>query len=169
MWLPVQDGLMITLYHIDPGQSCVLSSGCILNHRPFPAQATCLTDVEAFLVPAARVQQWTRDNELWRSFMFETLSSRLSHLIELVDSLVFKTVPERLWDWLLANAVPQTLNDATDLSAQPPRGVVTRTHQQIADELGTSREVVSRALKQLEKAGRVRLHRGQVVVTSNHS
>lgn len=157
---PALDGRMITLYHIDPGQSCVLSSGCILNRQPFPAQAVCLTEVEAYLVPAPRVRQWTRENEHWRSFMFETLSQRLAHLIELVDSVVFKSLPERLWEWLLSNAEPSSETGRR----HSVWATVARTHQQIADELGTSREVVSRLLKKLEKAGKVRLRRGCVAL-----
>ncbi len=159
---PALDGRMITLYHIDRGQSCVLSSGCILNRQPFPAQAVCLTQVMAFLVPAPRVRQWTRENEHWRSFMFETLSQRLAHLIDLVDSVVFKSLPERLWDWLQANAEVTSETHDSGVSC----AIVARTHQQIADELGTSREVVSRLLKKMERAGKLRLQRGRVVLLS---
>lgn len=143
-------GRALTLYRIEPGESCILTASCLLSGRPFPAFAEAETPVEALLVPAdVFVQTFARAASL-REHVFSLLARRLADVIELVDAVAFQRVDVRLAAHLLDQA------DA--------RGLVTRTHEALADSLGTSREVVSRALKEFERRGLVALSRGEVTL-----
>lgn len=143
-------GRALTLYRIEPGESCILTASCLLSDRDFPAFAEAETAVDALLVPAdVFVWLFARAAPL-REHVFSLLARRLGDVIELVDAVAFQRVDVRLAAHLLAQA---------DETAR-----VTRTHEALADALGTSREVVSRALKEFERRDLVALSRGQVTL-----
>lgn len=130
-------GREITLYRLGQGESCVLTASCILSGSPFPASAACESDVDAVVIPAADVVAWLRESAAWREFLFGLVAHRLHRIINVIDDVVFLRMDQRLADYLLEQ--PGTED-----------GWLRLTHQQIADDLGTSREVVSRLLKDLE-------------------
>ena len=146
-----ETGREITLYRIEPGASCILTTSCILSDRAFPAFAVAETEVEALVVPAPLLTAWLRDHAAWRTYVFDLLSRRLAHVIELVEDVAFRHVDARLAAYLL---------DAMD----PHAHTIERTHEAVAADLGTSREVVSRLLKDFEQAGLVALARGRIRV-----
>lgn len=146
-----EQGREITLYRIEPGESCILTTSCILSKRSFPAFAVAETDLEAIVIPAAVFPVWFERFDAWRTYIFELLSHRLSSVIELVEEVAFRQMDARVAAYLL---------DA------PVGGVIERTHQAIATDLGTSREVVSRILKEFEHEGLVTLSRGAVHVSA---
>ena len=146
-----ESGREITLYRIEPGESCILTASCLLSRLAFPAFAVTETEVEAFVVPAGVLSTWLHEHDAWRSYLFDLLAHRLSTTIELVEEVAFRHMDARLAAYLV---------QAT--TATRPR--LERTHEGVAADLGTSREVVSRLLKDFEQKGFVALARGAIHV-----
>ncbi len=146
-------GREITLYRIEAGESCVLTASCILNHIAFPAFAVAETPVEGFLVPATVFQAWIDRHSTWRRFVFDMFAQRLASIISVVEEVVFRRLDARLAAHLL---------EAT----QGGEAKVRSTHEAVATELGSSREVVSRLLKEFEHEGLVALERGAITVVA---
>jgi CRP/FNR family transcriptional regulator len=147
-----QTGREITLYEIGPGETCILNASCILAGQSYPAHAAAVEDTELLLVPAAEFRRMVSGHEMMREFVFSLLSRRLSGVMELVEEVAFGRMDERLTDYLVERSADDRLET---------------THQRIASDLGTSREVVSRLLKDLERAGKVRLSRNEIVLLKN--
>jgi CRP/FNR family transcriptional regulator len=146
-----ESGREITLYRIRPGESCVLTASCILRQGPFPAFAECETDLEAALVSQREVELWLKDHQPWRDFVFGLVSERLMEVIGLLDAVVFQRLEQRLARRLL------------DLLGAG-EGPIAVTHQSLAAELGSSREVVSRLLGAFEERGLLATGRGRIEV-----
>lgn len=144
-----ESGREITLYRIDPGECCILTASCMLSGRPFPAAATVESDLEAVLIPQPKVTGWMTGSETWRHYLWGLLAERLGDVISLVEEIAFRRMDERLGEHLI-------------LLAQQHGSIIPATHQQIAADLGTSREVVSRLLKDFEIRGLLRLGRGRI-------
>lgn len=145
-----ETGREITLYRFGNGESCILTANVILSRQTFPAIATVEQDAEAVLVPAAAFRDWVNRHELWREFTFRLLSQRLASVIATVEEVAFRRMDTRLAAFLLARS----------RGSDPIR----ITHQQIAAELGSSREVISRLLENLEAEGLIRRARGVIEV-----
>jgi CRP/FNR family transcriptional regulator len=143
-----ETGREITLYRLDRGECCILTLSCILSDRRFPAFAISETEMEAAMVPAAVIQRWMEQLPVWRHHAWDLVASRLGDIISLVEEITFRRMDQRL-ELYLRRA-----------DRFPPGEQVQITHQQIATELGTSREVVSRLLKDLEQRQLVQLGRG---------
>ena len=144
-----QTGREITLYEIGPGETCILNASCILSGRSYPANAVTLSDTVLFLVPSAEFRRLVSEHEKVRDFIFTLLSHRLTGVMELVEEVAFGHMDERLLDYLVEKSENNRLET---------------THQKIANDLGTSREVISRLLKDLERKGRVELSRNAVAL-----
>jgi CRP/FNR family transcriptional regulator len=144
-----ETGREITLYEIGPGETCILNASCILSGRPYPANAVAITDVDMLLIPAAAFRRLVDEQETMRDFVFSLLSLRLSAVMELVEEVAFGRMDQRLMDYLIEKA---------------ENNVLQTTHQKIANDLGTSREVVSRLLKDLERKQEVRLSRSSIAL-----
>jgi CRP/FNR family transcriptional regulator len=143
-------GREITLYRIGPGETCILSVNAILTQQPLAAAATVEDDVQAVTIAAGVLRDWVHRHELWRQFVFELISQRLMKVLTLVDEVVFSRMDTRIATLLLARS-----------RVQNPLRI---THQEIAAELGTSREVISRILEDLAGAGMVRSSRGRIEI-----
>ena len=150
VYKPSVDGRSISLYHISSGQSCILTAGCILNNEQFPAIAEAKTDVKGIAISAARVSHWMDDSTVWRNYIFSILSSRFIDVIKLADSLAFQQLDVRLGTWLSRH--------------ESGKNEILSTHQEIAEELASSREVISRLLKSFEKQGLICLSRGKIKI-----
>lgn len=146
-----ETGRSIVLYRIGDGESCILSTVSILTERAFPAEAVTELPATIVLVPAPIVRSLIDADSGWRQFAFSVYHDRLAGLIELVEEVVFSRLDVRLADYLLE----RTSDDAAALA---------RTHQAIASELGSTREVVSRLLKEWEHRDLVSLGRAKVTV-----
>ncbi|MDK9716581.1 MAG: Crp/Fnr family transcriptional regulator [Trichlorobacter sp.] len=140
-------GREITLYEIGAGETCILNASCILGEKPYPANAVTLAAGEFVLIPAASFRRMLGLHEPLRSMIFSLLSERLGDIMELVNEVAFRRMDERLMEYLVEKSDNRLL-----LS----------THQKIASDLGTSREVVSRILKEFERQGRLQLTRSEV-------
>lgn len=145
-----ETGREITLYRFGLGESCILTANAILSRQSFPAVATVEQDAEAVMVPAESFRQWVRRDDLWRGFVFDLLSQRLSSVMALVDEVAFRRMDVRVAALLLERAHRQN--------------PVRVTHQEIAAELGSSREVISRILEDFASLGLIRPTRGAVQV-----
>jgi CRP/FNR family transcriptional regulator len=148
--LTSEGGREVTLYRIGPGGSCILTTSCLLSHEHYPAEAIAESDVEAVAIPMNAFQEALETSQFFRQFVFDGFSSRLTNVIRKIEQIAFTGIDARLATLLL---------DLDD------RGVETVTHQDLAVELGTAREVVSRHLKRFENAGWVRLGRGRITLT----
>ena len=145
-----ENGREIVLYRVESGQACVLTTACLFACEHYPAAGIAETDVEGILIPIACFQAGLADSPIFRQFVFSAYAQRISDLILLVEEVAFRRVDVRLAEFLLGHA-----DDSGRLSA---------THQSLAMELGTAREVVSRQLKEFERRGWVQLHRGALDV-----
>jgi CRP/FNR family transcriptional regulator len=144
-----QTGREITLYEIGPGETCILNASCILSGQTYPAYAVAIDDVNVVLVPSAVFRRMVSEDESLRSFVFMLLSQRLSGVMELVEEVAFRRMDARLMDYLIEKS---------------ENGRLEMTHQRIANDLGTSREVVSRLLKDIERQGQIGLSRNAITL-----
>ncbi|MDA8229983.1 MAG: Crp/Fnr family transcriptional regulator [Magnetospirillum sp.] len=142
-------GREIVLYRVERGQSCVLTTNCLLAGENYSAEGVAETEVRALTIPAATFRVLLARSEVFRDFVFATYAARISDLLMLIEEVAFGRIDVRLAGWLAQR--------------QTPEGIRT-THQEIATELGTAREVVSRQLKEFERRGWVALYRGRVEV-----
>jgi CRP/FNR family transcriptional regulator len=145
-----ETGREITLYRFGLGESCILTANAILSEKSFPAIATVEEDAEAVMIPADVFREWVNKYDLWREFVFDLLSERLSTVMAVVDEVVFKRMDRRVAVLLLNQA-----------RARNPMRV---THQEIAAELGSSREVISRILEDFSREGLIESGRGVIEV-----
>jgi CRP/FNR family transcriptional regulator, anaerobic regulatory protein len=142
-----ENGREITLYEIGPGETCILNASCILGNNAYPANAETTAASSLILVPSLDFKRLLDSNDTMRTFVFSLLSQRLSEVMALVHEVAFGRLDERLVDYLVEKTAD---------------GVLAATHQKIANDLGTSREVVSRLLKDFERQGRVLLARNEI-------
>lgn len=144
-----ENGREITLYHLGKGDSCILTASCIMSQKDFPAFAVTETDVEAIIIPANSLRTWVMQNSIWQAYIFGLLSQRLADVIEIVEEVAFRRMDCRIASYLL-----EIGNTSTE--------TVQKTHQEIAQELGSSREVISRILKTFEKKELLSLSRKMI-------
>jgi CRP/FNR family transcriptional regulator, anaerobic regulatory protein len=142
-------GREITLYRFGPGECCVLSADSILGNRLFPARAQVAETVEVVFIPASLFNQLLARSPEWRARIFGAMSDRLLSLMGTLDEVAFGHMDTRVAALLVQRAGNQA-------------AVLNITHQQIADELGSAREVVSRVLEELRSRGLLRLGRGSI-------
>ena len=147
-----ESGREITLYRILTGDSCVLTASCIMSNNDFPAIAQTETIVEAIILPSDLVQEWIPLSKAWRSFIFGLISRRLSGVIAMLEELAFHRIDERLAAYLIA------------LASQGKTHQI--THHQIASDLGTTREVISRIMKGFEAKRLISGSRGKLLITN---
>lgn len=143
-----ENGREIVLYRVERGQSCVLTTNCLIAHDDYSAEGVAETEVKALVLPASTFRSLLGQSEVFRDFVFSAYAARISDLLMLIEEVAFGRVDMRLAAWLLGRA-----GSGAEIRA---------THQEIATELGTAREVVSRQLKDFERRGWVQLHRGRL-------
>lgn len=143
-----ETGREITLYRFGEGESCVITANAILNTQHFPAIAVVEQDAEAVMIPADAFIDWVRRYDPWRNFVFQLNAQRLTSVMEVVDEIAFQRMDRRIAAFLLERARSGRRIEIT--------------HQAIANELGSSREVVSRLLEDLAGKGFLRLGRGEI-------
>ncbi len=145
-----ETGREITLYRFGLGESCILTANAILSRQTFSAIATVEQDAEAIMIPSATFREWVQRHDLWREFVFTLLSQRLSIVMEIVDEVAFRRMDIRVAEFLL------------EQSRRHNPMII--THQEIAAELGSSREVISRILENLATKDIIRVLRGSIEV-----
>ncbi|MEY4211647.1 MAG: hypothetical protein RLZ92_2028 [Pseudomonadota bacterium] len=138
------EGREIVLYHVEAGESCVLTTSCLLGGNDYPAEGFTESDVTAFVIPAHIFHRCLEQSSVFREFVFRHFSKRLADVIKRMENLAFGSVDQKLAKALLASG----------------ESTVHKTHNELALELGTAREVVSRHLKRFESYGWLTLSRG---------
>ncbi len=135
-----EGGREIKLYEIFPGETFILNASCILSRGNYPANAVAVTDGAVLFIPEKEFRRLISAHEPMRNFIFSLFSRRFAAIMELIEEVAFGKMDKRLNEYLIEKSENNILDS---------------THQQIANDLGTSREVVSRLLKDLEKKGKV--------------
>lgn len=148
------EGRDMLLYYIRPGESCIMSFLGGLHQSDSKVKAIVDEPSQVLFLPVDKVNQWVKNYQSWNEFMFRLYHKRFEELLNLVNAIAFQKVDSRLID-LLQQKIERL--GSNELSV---------THQQLADELNTAREVVSRLLKQLEKDGKVELSRNKIRIIS---
>ena len=145
-----ETGREITLYRFGLGESCILTANAILSLQSFPAIATVEQDAQAVMIPADSFRDWVRRYDLWRGFVFDLLSQRLTSMMVIVDEVAFRRMDARVAAFLLERSRREN--------------PIRITHQEIAAELGSSREVISRILEDFAGQKLIRSARGTVEI-----
>ena len=148
-----ENGKEITLYRFGKGEGCILTTSCILHHGQFPAIARVEEAGKALLIPEKLARDWMKVFPEWQTFICSLISKRLAEVITTVEEIAFKRMDVRVVQFLLEKSKVE--KDRIEI-----------THQQIAYELGTAREVISRILKDLEMQGQIQLSRGQIRIVN---
>jgi CRP/FNR family transcriptional regulator, anaerobic regulatory protein len=142
-----ETGREVFLYRVHAGESCVLTTACMLADEDYAAEGIAETDIEAVAIPRATFDDLTGRSSQFRSFVFRAYSRRIADLFALIDDIIFQRMDVRLAERLL-----QLEQD----------GIVHATHQALSVELGTAREVVSRTLAEFQRRGWVETARGEI-------
>ncbi|HRH72655.1 Crp/Fnr family transcriptional regulator [Zoogloea sp.] len=140
------NGRELPLYRVTPGETCIISSACLLGQAPYNARGVTETDTTLLVVPNEDFQALLGE-QAFRDFVFQLFSERIADLMQLIEEVAFRKLDQRLAALLLGKG--QRLHT---------------THQQLADELGSVREIVSRLLKGLAEQGLVALSREQIEI-----
>jgi CRP/FNR family transcriptional regulator len=142
------NGRELQLYRVIPGESCILTSSCLLGNTPYHARGIAEQALEMVMLPAAAFHTLLDKHETFRGYVFHLFSDRLTDLMQLVSAVAFQKLDQRLAILLINKPAP-----------------IHATHQALADELGSAREIVSRLLKGFAEQGWVKLGREQIDIT----
>ena len=138
-------GREMLLYRVEPGGSCVITSSCLLGHTSYTARGIAETPLRLLMLPTALFEKLIAGNAAFRDFVFHLLAERIAELMQLVEEVAFHRLDQRLAKLLLGKGEP-----------------IQATHQTLADELGSVREIVSRLLKGFAAQGLVTLGRERI-------
>ncbi len=152
-----EDGREILLYYIKSGESCIMSFLGGLHNETSKVKAEVEEDAEILFLPIDKVSLFIKDYPQWLDYIFRLYHKRFEELLDMVNAIAFKKVDERLLS---------LLHKKSELTGSRTLQV---THEQLANELGTARVVVSRLLKQLEEEGVVQLGRNRITLTQQRS
>ncbi|PIF45030.1 CRP/FNR family transcriptional regulator [Chryseobacterium sp. 52] len=148
-----EDGREILLYYIKAGESCIMSFLGGMHNEKSILKAEIEEEAEILFLPVDKVSLFIREHPEWLDYIFRLYHKRFEELLDIINAIAFKKVDERLLD--LLNKKSELINSRT----------IVITHEQLANELGTARVVVSRLLKQLEEAGRLKLGRNKILLS----
>lgn len=144
------DGGEFFMYYLQPGQACAISMICATKKEQSQIMAKVVEDAELVMIPLPLMDKWMMEHRSWYEFVIDTYRSRFEEVLEVVDSIAFRAMDERLEFYLKRHREACGCND------------LKVSHQEIATELNTSREVISRLLKKLEQRGSLKLHRNHI-------
>lgn len=147
-----EEGNEVFLYFLEGGETCAMSITCCIEGRRKAFYAEAEDDSDIWMVPMNQVDGWIQKYPGFRRYVFDAYQGRFEELLSAIDTVVFLKMDERLFKYLL------------DKKQASGSYVINKTHEQIAHELNTSRVVVSRLLKKLEKEGRIEQHRNRIEI-----
>ena len=142
----------LLLYFLEKGDTCAVTMACCLGDKRSKIRAVAETEGELIMIPITKMDEWLAKYPTWRKFVFDSYHNRLDEMLLAIDNLAFNDMNSRLKNYLLDVA---TINKGK---------VINKTHQDIANELNTSRVVISRLLKSLEKEGFLLLNRNVITL-----
>jgi CRP/FNR family transcriptional regulator len=140
----------LLLYFIEKGDTCSMSMACCLGETKSEIRAVAETDGQVIMIPIMHMELWLGKYKSWRNFVFASYNNRLKEMLTAIDNLAFMNMDKRLLNYLIEKAKINTTKE------------ISTTHQEIAYDLNTSRVVISRLLKALEKMGKIKLHRAYI-------
>jgi CRP/FNR family transcriptional regulator len=147
-----EDGREILLYYIQAGESCIMSFLGGMHNEKSIVKAEVEEDTEILFLPVDKVSLFIKEYPEWLDYIFRLYHKRFEELLDIINAIAFKKVDERLLNLLIKK---------TEISQS--KTIIT-THEQLANELGTARVVVSRLLKQLEDTGKLKLGRNKITL-----
>lgn len=145
-----ENGREIVLYRVNAGESCVMTTACMLAHENYSAEGIADTDIRAVAIPRLVFEDLLAKSSVFRNFVFSAYSRRITDLFQVIEEIAFQRLDIRLAQKLVTMARGQ--------------GVVKATHQQLAVELGTAREVISRQLQEFQRRDWIAQTRGAVEI-----
>ncbi|AUC81759.1 Crp/Fnr family transcriptional regulator [Lacinutrix sp. Bg11-31] len=147
-----EKGDELVLYFIEQGDTCAMTLSCCLGSAKSEIRAVAETDTKLIMIPVEKMESWLGKYKTWQKFILKSYHDRMTELLEAVDTIAFLKMDERLFKYLKDKAMVNH-ND-----------VIIVTHQEIANDLHTSRVVVSRLLKKLEINGDIKLNRNNIKI-----
>ncbi|HEX5170030.1 MAG TPA: Crp/Fnr family transcriptional regulator [Cyclobacteriaceae bacterium] len=151
------DGNEFFIYLLEPGNACALSMVCAAKNEKSQMLATAIEETEVIMIPVSLMDELMKNHRSWYYFVLETYRNRFEELLQVVDSIAFKSMDERL-EFYLQNLAQKFNQNELNI-----------THQQIADDLNSSREVISRLLKKMEKEKKLKLNRNSIELLESKS
>ena len=148
----IEDDKELLLYYIHPGEMCIMSFSACCSNTASLIEAATIEETKVLLIPSLKLREWLILFPSFSFYIFEMFNNRYLDLIDTIDQLIFNHLDERLLNYLKGKSV---LSESKQLNI---------THQQIATEMGTAREVISRLLKKLERDNKIRISRNQVTL-----
>lgn len=149
-----EEGKELLLYYVNSNESCAMSFTCCMQQRPSEIRAEAEDEVEIVALPVSLMDEWLMKYPTWKNFVMRTIQDRFNELLKAIDQIAFQKLDERLIHYL------------KEKSKVTESAVVNVSHEQIANELATSRVVVSRLLKKLENEKKLVLYRNQIKIFS---
>jgi CRP/FNR family transcriptional regulator len=146
------EGNEFFMYYLGPGQACALSMICTAGKETSKISAKTVQPTDVALIPVEKMEEWLTHYKSWNHFVLQNYRSRFEELLETLDSIAFRNMDERLEFYLQRHAKMLKTN------------IIPVTHQEIAQELNSSREVISRLLKKLAERGMIKLHRNSIEI-----
>ncbi len=146
-----EDGGEFLLYYLQPGQACAMSMSCLRHQEQSQVMGMAVEDSEVLIVPMVKINEWVREYQSWQEFVINSYRNRFEEVLAVLDSVAFRGMDERLEFYLIKESKRIKTNN------------ITVSHQAIANDLNTSREVVSRLLKKMEQRGLLELHRNSII------
>jgi len=144
----------ILLYFLEKGDTCAISFVNCINQSKSMFRGVIEKDIECIMLPVEKIEDWIVNYKTWRHFIIDSYHNRLIEMVEAIDSLAFLKLDDRLYKYL------------SDKMRMIHSGDLTITHQEIADDLNTSRVVISRLLKAFERKGKIKLGRNRIEMTA---
>lgn len=145
-----QDGGEFLMYYLEPGQACAVSMICAIQSTTSEIMAQAEENTEVLMIPIQLMDEMMNKYKSWYQFVIQTYRSRFEELLSVVDNIAFRNMDERLEFYLKRHA------------GDSGKKQIELSHQQIADDLNSSREVISRLLKKMEQRNLVKLHRNMI-------
>mgnify|MGYP003482924959 CR=1 FL=1 len=142
----------LLLYFLERGDTCAMTMACCLGNKKSEIRAIAETDGELIFIPVAKMDTWIAKYASWRSFVFTSYQDRLDEMLRAIDNLAFNDTNNRLKNYLI------------EVASVNKSRTINKTHQEIAYELNTSRVVISRLLKVLEKENFLELNRNVIIL-----
>ncbi|OIQ29572.1 MAG: Crp/Fnr family transcriptional regulator [Bacteroidetes bacterium MedPE-SWsnd-G2] len=147
-----KNGNELLIYVLESGDTCAMSLTCCMAKSKSKIRAVADKESTLVMIPIEKMQEWFHSNESWRNFILQSYQIRFNEMLETIDTLAFLKMDERLYKYLV---------DQVKLNGSE---IINNTHQNIAEDLHTSRVVISRLLKQLENENKIKLNRNRIEV-----
>lgn len=146
------EGGEFLIYYLGPGEACAVSLICAIQSQTSEITAKAIEETEVVMLPVHLMDDLMTKFKSWSHFVIQTYRNRFDEMLTVIDNIAFRNMDERLEFYL-----KRARTDAGQIS-------LSLTHQQIADDLNSSREVISRLLKKMEQLGRIKLHRNSIEI-----